>query len=172
MRLTKSLLALLCMSSLAWADSKSESPAEVPATPRVEKSFAHKAVMFLPNRIFDLVDILRFRVRFGPGLAVNARATELLDVYAGSYKTVYIGLPGPREGAALRKPFGREDQKGLKLVGVDATDDTPYDPGYSKSEFNVGAQLLIVGAEIGMDPVQIGDFLAGWIGRDPRGDDR
>ena len=137
-----------------------------------ERSAAHKILMYLPNRALDFIDIFRIRVRVGPGLAVNLRGTEYLTGYAGSYKSVYLGLPGPRATSAVRKPYGREDLKGLMLVGADATDDTPYDPEYSLSEFTLGAHVLVVGADMGFDPVQLGDFFAGLVGFDPRGDDR
>ena len=150
--------------------AEGDEPALESATP--EKGILHKVVMYVPNRVLDLVDIFRLRLRAGPGLAVHAQATELLSFYAGSYKSVYAGLPGPRETAELRSFAGREDLRGLVLLGVDATDDTPHHPGFANTEFAVGAHLLLVGAEIGLDPVQLGDFLAGLIGLDPRGDDR
>lgn len=141
------------------------------SAPAPQKSFAHKALMYLPNRLLDFVDIFRFRLRAGPGYGVHVQATELLSFYGGSYKSVFVGLPGPRETSELRPFAGREDLKGLVLVGVDATDDTPHHPGYASSEISAGVHLL-VGAELGFDPVQFGDFLIGFIGRDPRGDDR
>ena len=58
------------------------------------------------------------------------------------------------------------------LMGVDATDDLAHDPGYSRTEFNLGLQLLIVGGEVGFDPVELGDFLAGFLLYDLREDDR
>lgn len=168
------LLAALCVWGVsATAAEPAGAPIQPTQQPVVkERSFLYKTLMYVPNRVLDLVDIFRFRVRVGPGLAANVRATQYLNGYAGSYKSVYAGLPGPRSGPELRSPVGREDLKGLMLVGVDATDDTPHHPGYSPSEFNVGVHALVVGAEAGIDPVQIGDFLAGFIGWDPSGDDR
>ena len=140
--------------------------------PPAAPSLGHRLLMYLPNRVLDLADIFRCRLRVGPGLAAHVRATRYVNAYAGSYRSVYLGLPGPRRGPALRPPLGREDWRGLMLLGVDATDATPLAPGYSDSEFAVGAHLLLVGAEVGLDPVQVADFLAGLIGLDPRGDDR
>jgi hypothetical protein len=72
----------------------------------------------------------------------------------------------------IRPFWGREYEKGLKLLGVDASDDVPHEPGYSPTEFNAGLQLLILGLEIGFDPVEFGDFFTGWVLIDLRGDDR
>lgn len=168
------LAALFVLAAgLARAADTAVEPNPTPApAQKPSKSLLHKVLMYLPNRALDLVDVFRLRARVGPGLSAHVRATEYLNACAGSYKSVFVGLPGPREDEKLRPLWGREDLKGMMLLGVDATDDTPHAPGYSDSEFNVGAHLLIVGAEVGFDPVQFGDFLAGIIGMDPRGDDR
>ena len=164
------LLLILICGTVRPVGAAEGVPVEAAAVP--PKSLAHKVLMYVPNRVLDLVDIFRVRLRAGPGLGVHVQATELLSFYGGSYRSVYVGLPGPRESSELRPFAGREDWKGLLLVGVDATDDTPHHPGYANSEFNAGIHLLLVGAEVGFDPVQFGDFLVGLIGRDPRGDDR
>lgn len=167
----KQWLLMLLMVVAVGATVHAESDGATAAPAPEEKSLTHKIVMYVPNRVLDLMDIFRLRLRAGPGVGVHAQATQLLSFYAGSYKSVYAGLPGPRSNETLRALAGREDLKGLVLVGVDATDDTPHHPGYSSSEFTVGAHVL-VGAELGFDPVQLGDFLAGLVGIDPRGDDR
>jgi hypothetical protein len=46
---------------------------------------AWTALMYLPNRIFDLTDIVRVQVRAGPGWAVSARATRYLPLFMGDY---------------------------------------------------------------------------------------
>ena len=70
------------------------------------------------------------------------------------------------------RPWGREKQKGIIFFGVDATDDTLHSPEHSKSEIGIGLHLLVVGVDTGIDPVEIGDFIVGLIGKDPSGDDR
>lgn len=139
---------------------------------REAKGWEHAILWYFPNRILDLFDLFRVRIRLGPGLAVNARITDYSDAYIGSYHTVYLGLPGPRMGSGIRWPVGLEREKGIKLLGVDATDDLPHEPGYSPTEINAGFQVLVVGGEIGFDPVELGDFISGFIMHDPRGDDR
>jgi hypothetical protein len=132
----------------------------------------HTTLWYLPNRVFDLIDIFRFRLRAGPGLAANVRVTDYANVFIGRYHTAFLGLPGPRMGPEFRWPVGWEQERGIMLMGVDATDDLAHDPGYSRTEFNLGLQLLIVGGEVGFDPVELGDFLAGFLLYDLREDDR
>lgn len=151
----------------------SSTPTEAQVDPRQEeKSIGHKIIWYLPNRLLDLVDIFRFRLRAGPGLAANVRMTDYADVYMGTYYTAFVGLPGPRLKPEIRPPWGMEYEKGLKLMGVDATDDLAHEPGYSPTEFNAGIQLLILGLEIGFDPVEFGDFFTGLVLIDLREDDR
>ncbi len=169
------MLTVLCaaMVMIPGVQAQDDADAGTPEVAVEKKSLGHKLLMYIPNRLVDIVDMFRFRVRVGPGASVHVRATELLNGFAGQHNTVYAGLPGPREPDTrrMRSPAGREQVKGFMLLGVDATDDSRHDPGYSPSELAVGAQILIVGAEVGIDPVEIGDFLAGFLLMDPKGDD-
>ena len=51
------------------------------------KSFGHR-----PNRIFDIFDLARIRLRVGSGIAVDARVTKYGDLYAGGYSSLFVGL--------------------------------------------------------------------------------
>ena len=141
-----------------------------PSAP-ARKSAGHQMLWYVPNRLLDMADMFRLRLRVGPGLAVNLRMTDFANFYAGRYHTAFIGLPGPRMQPQPRLPVGLEQERGIILMDVDATDDLPYSPHYSPSEFVCGGQFLILGIEAGFDPVEIGDFLSGLILLDPRGDD-
>lgn len=136
------------------------------------QSVGHKILWYVPNRLLDLVDVFRFRLRVGPGIAYSIRVTDQANFFIGRYATVYLGLPGPRLGPKIRSPVGLEQERGLLLLGVDATDDLPHEPGYSPTEFTSGVQALIVGGEWGVDPVELGDFLTGFFMFDIRQDDR
>lgn len=134
-------------------------------------SLGKRVLWYLPNRAMDLLDILRLRLRLGPGLAVNFRITDYGSFFAGNYNAVYVGLPGPRYPFRVRPWAGREELQGIVLAGVDATDDTRHGPRYGAAESDLGVHLLLVGAEAGLDAVEIGDFFAGLIGQDPMEDD-
>ena len=140
-----------------------------PAPDRV--SLTHHILWYLPNRFLDLTDVLRARVRVGPGLALNIHFTRWVNFYAGEYHAVYLGLPGPRVEPVWPLPAGLEQEKGLALLGVDATDTLPHEPAYSDTEITAGAHVLLVGAEAGFDLVEAADFLFGFFLLDPRRDD-
>jgi hypothetical protein len=142
-----------------------------PVEPSPGPSLGARLLWYLPNRAMDLADVFRLRLRAGPGLAVNVRFTDYGAFYVGAYDAVYAGMPGPRGPRSLRLPWGREQLKGIAIAGVDATDDTRHGPGYGRAESDVGAHLLLVGAEAGIDAAEVGDFLGGLLGFDPMGDD-
>lgn len=180
----KIIPAILALPVLMWSGCATSNPSVTRANgvdqnqsadERIESpqhGTGHQVLWYVPNRFFDLVDIFRLRVRVGPGLALNARVTDHADVFIGTYYTAFAGLPGPRLETHIRWPWGLEYEKGIKLMGVDATDDLPHEPGYAPTEFNAGLQLLLLGAELGFDPVELGDFFTGWLMIDLRGDDR
>ncbi|MBU4199704.1 MAG: hypothetical protein KKG09_00550 [Verrucomicrobia bacterium] len=168
---------MVCLAGIIRAEEAS-APVPAPVTPSVSPvapkpvhSLGHKIIFYLPNRFLDLVDIVRFRLRAGPGLAADACMTMYAANFIGEYNTIYAGLPGPRRAPVLPRPVGREALKGLLVMGVDATDETLYPPHYSESEMALGAQLLLVGLDVGFDPIELGDFLMGWVLVDITGDD-
>ena len=56
-----------------------------------------KYLLFLPNRILDLLDVFRLNVGIGPGIGVNIRATRFAQVGIASYDCIKIGIIG-RQG--------------------------------------------------------------------------
>lgn len=138
---------------------------------REEHSLGHKLLMYIPNRIFDLFDIVRARLRVGPGLAVGARVTTPVSAYVGSYAAIYAGLPGPRQEPSIPWPIGFESLSGVSVSVADAAIGGPVDPDYSPTEIGASLHLLLVGADLNADPVELVDFLAGFLFLDVRGDD-
>lgn len=134
-------------------------------------SLAHKIVFYIPDRVLDAVDIVRLRVRVGPGVALGARATEVFSGYIGSYASIYAGLPGPRQKPTVKLPIGFESYNGVGVSVANATISGGIGPDYSFTEFGLGAQLLIVGFDVGIDPWEIVDLATGLVMVDPVGDD-
>lgn len=175
----RALMLPLCMvflgSALAGAAMAAEASREriMPSVPQVKKesTLGRKVLMYLPNRFLDLLDIVRLRGRVGPGFAANARVTIYAANFVGGYHGFYFGLPGPRQAPKLPALAGREELNGLIIMGIDATDKTLYPPGYTDSEVTLGAHAALIGLDVGLDPIELGDFLAGLIGRDVMGDD-
>jgi hypothetical protein len=136
--------------------------------PTLTERFAHKLATYVPNRILDLLDIVRLRVRFGPGAAASFRLTRPASVVTGSYSTLYMGLYGPRGEKIFPSPIGFEnlewdsDPRGVRSAGP------PY---YGPLEIGAGLQLPGPGLDVGVEPLEAIDFLAGLIFLDLRGDD-
>jgi hypothetical protein len=135
------------------------------------RGLAHRLILWAPNRVLDVFDIMRVRLRFGFGLGLGARATKYVAAYAGSYTTIYAGLPGPRCRRMPRSPVGLESYNGAKASVVDLTVDGGIGPDYSPTEFGASFQLILLGIDVGVDPFEVVDFAGGILLWDPRQDD-
>jgi len=133
--------------------------------------FGHKLLFYIPNRILDVFDFMRLRVRVGPGFAVGVRATKLLSAFVGGYSSIYAGLPGPRLAPVVKWPIGLENYAGVGVSLADATAGGNFGPNYSNTEFEVSVHPLIIGFDIGVDPVEVLDLALGFLFIDIRGDD-
>lgn len=133
--------------------------------------FWTRAAWYVPNRVLDAADVVRARVKAGPGLGAGARVSDSFSFYAGRSHAAYVGFPGPRGKLGLRAPWGWENKRGLVVMGLDATDELPHAPVYERSEIGISLHLLLLGAELGVSPREFWDFWAGWVGLDPSNDD-
>ena len=131
----------------------------------------HKIVMYLSNRVLDLFDVVRLRVRVGPGIAVDARATEVASAFVGSYVSVYAGLPGPRNRRLPKLPVGLESRTGVQASVADATVSGGIGPDYGPTEIGIGVQALVVGVDAGIEPLEFLDLLSGFFFIDLKDDD-
>lgn len=156
---------------LAVTSHASMSVRKTALTAGARAGWGTRVLYYLPNRALDLTDMVRARVRVGPGVHVGARVTDYLSFEAGRYRSFYFGFPGPRYPYRVVAPLGFECKRGLELCGVDATDEMKHEPHYSEAEISVGGQFLLVGGRIGVDLFEVADFFAGWVFLDPRGDD-
>lgn len=134
-------------------------------------NFGHKLLFYIPNRLLDVFDIVRLRVRVGPGVALGARVTKPISFFFGGYGTVFVGLPGPRLEPTVKLPFGLENYGGLSLSLLDSTNEGKFDPNYSPTEIGISLQFLIAGFDVDVDPVEIIDLATGFLFIDIRGDD-
>ncbi|MCP3998009.1 MAG: hypothetical protein GY722_23560 [bacterium] len=133
-----------------------------------EHGLGHTLLLYIPNRIFDVLDIIRLRVRAGPGISVNARATAPISVFLGGHTALWAGLPGPRGKPKIAWPLGFETRAGAQVSLADGTVDETY---YAPVEFDVGAQVILLGLEIGVAPLQVVDLALGLLTIDLSGDD-
>lgn len=164
-------ILLLLAGFLVCAPCRGEEAEATKAPAEERHSIFHKVALYIPNRVLDLVDIVRLRVRVGPGIAADARVTQLATVHVGAYDTVYVGLPGPRNQRMPKLPFGLERHTGVPVNAVDNPEDVKYGPDYGPTEIDLGLQALIVGADVGVEPLELLDFVAGIFFIDLRNDD-
>ena len=147
-------------------ESAAEETAEPEPTVEKQRSVVATLLLYLPNRLFDLVDIVRLRGRVGPGFGVGARATRPVSAFLGGYASVGVGLPGPRGKPKLPLPLGFDAGGGMQVsvVGSGADD-------YGALEFGAMLHALLIGLDVGVDPGEVLDFAAGFLLMDPIGDD-
>ncbi len=131
----------------------------------------HRIIAYLPNRVFDVSDLLRARVRVGPGTAVSVRATEFADVFLGGYTSIWAGVHGPRGGRRVPWPAGFEGRFGAELSVADASAGGFWGANYATDEIGAGFHLFLIGLDLGVSPVQAFDLLLGFALLDPAGDD-
>jgi len=136
---------------------------------QAEAGVVKNIVLYLPNRVFDLVDILRFRVRVGPGFSGGVRVTEAADLFAGAHATAYVGLRGARGEAEIPWPAGLETAAGAELSIADASGGT--DRYVDPLEIGLEGQLALIGLYAGIETFEIVDLVAGFFFVDLGDDD-
>jgi hypothetical protein len=132
----------------------------------VRSRFFRSVVTYLPNRVMDLFDTVRFGVNVGPGLGAQVKLTAPLQVTAMSRATVGVGLQSLRH---LPVTGGRETTMQGPIAGPGADD--ALDWHRSPTDLRVELHPLVAGAHVAVDPVELLDFVLGFVGTDLRGDD-
>jgi hypothetical protein len=143
-------------------------PAAQPAAEPESRSAGHVILLYLPNRIFDVLDIVRARVKVGPGIGFTVRATELADVKLGAWTSAWIGLRGPRMEPRIPWPVGLETYAGAGVSVLEAESDELL---YGHGEVGLGVHVALVGVDVGVDLLEIGDLVLGLVTIDIGDDD-
>ncbi|MBK9384363.1 MAG: hypothetical protein IPN34_06015 [Planctomycetes bacterium] len=144
-------------------------PDEAKEEPKERQGLLVGVLLYLPNRIFDVFDLARVRLRIGPGLSAGLRATRVLNLAIGAHETLFLGLPGPRGEAAIPWPLGIENFSGAEVSLANGT--RAGNVFYGLAEIGGGGQLLLLGGEFGIEPWELVDLVVGLITLDPVGDD-
>ena len=165
-------VALLFVASAGTAQAQASEPPSEDSTSAEPRPERRPVLFYIPNRIFDALDILRLRVRIGPGVAVGARATELVDAEIGAYTSIFVGVPGPRGRPRANLPLGVETFTGIEVSVVGGDSENSADgPNYGALEIGAGFQAALVGLEFGIDPGEMMDFVTSLLFIDLAGDD-
>jgi hypothetical protein len=164
------VLTVFLLAPLSARSQQPETP--VAASAAENQSLISALVLYIPNRVFDLLDIFRVRARVGPGLAIAARATETMNVGVGSYASFFAGIPGPRQAVEFPTPLGLETFSGIELKPSGAlVRRGGYEPKYGAGEVGVSLHLLLVGIDLGIDLLEVADFAGGLVLMNPQRDD-
>jgi hypothetical protein len=146
-------------------DASAAAPAEAPQE-KESRGFLTGVLMYLPDRVFDLFDVAKAGVNVGPGIGVQLKATDAAQVTAMTRTSVGAGLETLRHSPVY---VGAEASAGVSVVGAgaDAGLTWPQSPTDIRVELHPG----IVGAHVAVDPVEILDFVLGFVLIDIRDDD-
>jgi hypothetical protein len=125
-------------------------------------------VFYVPNRVFDILDIIRLRLRVGPGLSAGVHATKVASVFLGTHSTVWAGLHGPRGKTVIPWPAGVEHHSGVQIGPIDPSVTGCY---YDPLEIGLELQPLLVGLNFGIGLFEVVDFVTGLLFIDLQDDD-
>jgi hypothetical protein len=159
--------------------------------PQVERSAHTRALLWIPDRLLDLLDVVTVGVHLGTGAFADAHVTRAVQVGAGFRTTgglgVHdhrsIGMKSQAEAGLTVIAIGAHSYAGA-LIGTSGTRGSadsskgihrPSAPLYQqfRDYWALGANATagIVGVEVDFHPLQLADFLAGIIGFDFLNDD-
>jgi len=133
-------------------------------TPASETSFWRKALLYLPNRFLDLIDVVKVDVGVGPSFGGVLRVTKYgqLGYRSISPFSARLGLRGRKVPVFLES----SSEFGIGPAFVQS-----HDRQVGASELGAGVDLIIVGAYAGVDLVSLTDFFLGIFGVDIADDD-
>jgi len=125
---------------------------------------ARKVLLYIPNRLLDLVDVFKFDVGVGPSFGGVLRLSKYAQ--AGARAVSPISL---RVGLRGRKlPVFVETSS---EIGISPAFKQSHDRQVGSGEIGAGLDLVAVGLYAGVDLLGIADFFAGIFGFDPSEDD-
>jgi hypothetical protein len=154
-------------SEQAGAEPAKETKTEKPAEPDEEGGHGvlWAVLMYIPNRVIDIFDVARFGVDVGPGIGIDGEATDALQARAIAQTSVGAGFQSFRH-----MPIQTGTQSALG-VGPVSSDMQLGGWHRSPTDFRLGAHAVLVGAHAAIDPVEIADFVLGFLFIDIRDDD-
>jgi hypothetical protein len=150
-----------------------------------------RALLWLPDRVLDLLDVVTVGIHLGPGAFADAHVTRALQVSGGARTTGGLGLHEHRslgmksqaEAGLTLVAVGAQSYAGA-VVGTSgahgAADSSrgvhdPAAPLYRQLRdywaIGASATALFLGFEVDLHPVQLADFAAGIVGLDFLNDD-
>lgn len=134
-----------------------------------EKKKGHlgkKILLYLPNRILDLLEVVRLGVHVGPGIGLDLRITKLVQLAADTSANVGVAWQG-RDKLPLVGQIYHTTAIGPVRVGAGVG--LRYK--HTLSEISITANIGLAGLFVAYDSVELLDFLFGWTTYDLKKDD-
>lgn len=125
-----------------------------------------KILLYLPNRILDLLDVVRLGVHVGPGIGLDLRVTRFVQLAADTSADVGVAWQGRDKLPVVSQIY---HTMALGPVRVGAGTGLRYK--HTLSETSVTANAGLAGFFVAYDSAELLDFLAGWTTYDLKKDD-
>jgi hypothetical protein len=158
---------------------------------RADRGVMTKVLLYLPDRLLDIVDIFSFDLNFGGGIFANLHATRAIQAGAGLrsvggigwHDDCSLGFESQKEAGLNVVALGSQAYSGTRIgtAGIQDVSDAivgfhrPSDRLYQeyRDYWGIGfsATVLFVGFDFDFHPVQVADFLTGIVGFDICNDD-
>lgn len=146
-------------------DEKQEVTEEEPKEAK-KRPFFIDLILYVPNRLFDLFDVVRAGVSVGLGLGVDLTATKYLNATLMTKASVGVGYQTLRHLPIEAASYA--------MIGVGPVK-AAADPGLawhrSPGDIRVELFLFFLGGHLAVEPFEVFDFAVGIIGFDPMQDD-
>jgi hypothetical protein len=157
----------------------------------VERAPVARALLYLPDRLLDLADVLSLDLHLGFGLYANVHATRALQATLGArgvtglgwHDRRSLGLREQEDTGVVLLAVGAESTSGTlsgtsgifswaeTLAGLQDPEDVLYQEVRDYWGLGVAATLLFLGIDLELHPLQVADFAAGCLTVDFLGDD-
>lgn len=130
------------------------------------RSALHVVLLYLPNRVLDLFDIARIGIEAGPGIGIDLRASHAAMLGVMTRTSAGVGLQ------TLRHLPLKLDTQAYLATGPAQLGASPGISWYHDFwDLRAELHLLLLGAHVAVNPMEIADFFAGLLTLDPKGDD-
>ena len=150
-----------------------------------------RVLFWLPNRLLDVLDLVKASVGVGPGMGFELYATENAWIGYETLRSWRLALDGRASGVYeeghhrewhLGSRAGEHAQAGriplwalkdMRPFEAPVRPGVPAVPERLRDDWDIGirAHLLLVGAEVLIRPFELFDFIVGLWGDDPGEDD-
>lgn len=159
--------------------------------PPIGRSPAARVLLYPVDRVLDLTDLVSADLGFGLGLLANVHATRALQVGAGFsgkagvgwHRHRSLGMQTETEAGIVLPAVGTQAFAGARagtsgiltgsdgMAGLHRPSDDLYADYRDYWALGASATAVVIAVSADLHPVQVLDFLAGFVGLDPGRDD-